>query len=83
MIKINFCEQVILNHALDHIVGWADNIVGDGAGLHFWIHDFVCFVFFIDNRDAGFFLKHSDYFRVKVFSPVVDNYLIITTDGSL
>ena len=75
VVKIQRLEQIVLDHFLDHVIGRAYQIVGDGAGLDFRIHDLIGFKFFIDDLNACFFLKHVKDFRVNIFAPVVDDHL--------
>ena len=83
VVKINLCQQVIFYHSLYHVVGRADHVISNGAGLDLGIHDLVGLVFLIDDLDPRLFLEHGDSLRVHIFSPIVDNHLIIASCGCL
>ena len=77
VIVIQFFQQSLLDHTLYHVVGRADNIIGHSACRYFGIHDLIGLELFIHDFDAGLFFKFIQHIGIDVFSPVVDNDLIV------
>ena len=69
-------SRSLLDHALYHVVGRADDIVGDGAGRYLGIHDLIGLELFIHDLDAGLLLKfRSRTSGSMILAPVVDDDL--------
>ena len=55
---------------LDNIIRCAGNVIMNRACLVFGIHFLRAFVFFIFDRNTGFFFKLVEQLRVKVFAVI-------------
>ena len=74
--KSSSAKQIVVDHFLNHVVGRADDIVGDSTGFYLGIHDLVGFKFIVNDFDTGFrssnMVKHIG---IHVFAPVVNDHL--------
>ena len=69
---VDLLEQVLLNHALDHVVAGDNHVVARTAHRDFGVHVLVRFKRLIDDLDAGLLLEQVEHFRLDVVAPVVD-----------
>ena len=70
--KFIFCTKLFQN-----IIGRTDYIIVHNICLIFHIHFFRGLIFFIQDLDAGFFLKRIDDGRIQIISVVKNNQRII------
>ena len=71
VVKAEFSQKIVFNHALNHVVGGTYNVVFHSAGLNDRIHLLVGLKHIVDNLYAGFILKLGDDILVNVLAPVV------------
>ena len=69
---VDLLEQILLNHALDHVVAGDNHVVARTAHRDFGVHVLVRFKRLIDDLDAGLLLEQVEHFRLDVVAPVVD-----------
>ena len=77
IIKIDREQFIFLTKLLQNIIGRTDYIIVHNICLIFHIHFFRGLIFFIQDLDAGFFLKRIDDGRIQIISVVKNNQRII------
>ena len=72
ILPVDLLEQILLNHALNHVVAGDDDVIAGAAHGDFGVHILVGFKRFVDDLDAGLLLKERQHFRLNIVAPVVD-----------
>ena len=83
IIIIDLCQKVILDHALDGVVGGADNVIFYSPGLDDGIHFLIGFKYVIYYLDTCLFFKIIDHAFVDILPPVIYIELIVLAGAVL
>lgn len=69
---IQWNQEMLLPHLIDHIFRWNSNIVRCSALLNLGQHRFIGVKGFIDDFNAGLLFKAFNQIRVNIISPVIN-----------